>query len=50
MSFDPVARFLAPASGLFIKQLDVISQGWLPCLCTLVTTAVLVAEADKLIL
>jgi hypothetical protein len=30
------------------KQLDAVSQGWLPCLCTLVTAAILVAEADKL--
>jgi hypothetical protein len=32
------------------KQLDTVSQGWLPCLFTLVATAVLVAEADKLTL
>jgi hypothetical protein len=32
------------------KQLDTVSQGWLPCLCTLVATATLVAEADKLTL
>jgi hypothetical protein len=31
------------------KQLDTVSQGWLPFLC-LVVTAVLVAEADKLTL
>jgi hypothetical protein len=33
-----------------LKQLDAVSQGWLPCLCSLVATAVLVAEADKLTL
>jgi hypothetical protein len=32
------------------KQLDAVSQGWLPCLPTLAATAVLVAEADKLTL
>jgi hypothetical protein len=32
------------------KQLDVVSPGWLPYLCTLTATAVLVAEADKLTL
>jgi hypothetical protein len=32
------------------KQLDTVSQGWPPCLCTLVATAVSVAEADKLTL
>jgi hypothetical protein len=30
------------------KQLDAVSRGWLPCLYTLVATAVLVTEADKL--
>jgi hypothetical protein len=34
----------------FSKQLDAVSQGWPPCLHTLTTTAVLVAEEDKLIL
>jgi hypothetical protein len=29
------------------KQLDAVSPGWLPCLCTLAATAMLVAEADK---
>jgi hypothetical protein len=32
------------------KQLDAVSRGWPPCLCTLAATAVLVAEADKLTL
>jgi hypothetical protein len=32
------------------KQLDVVSQGWLPCLCALAATAIVVAEADKLTL
>jgi hypothetical protein len=32
------------------KQLDAVSLGWLPCLCTLAPTAFLVAEADKLTL
>jgi hypothetical protein len=32
------------------KQLDTVSQGWPPYLCTLVTTGVLVAKADKLTL
>jgi hypothetical protein len=32
------------------KQLDAFSQGWLPCLCALAATAILVAEADKLTL
>jgi hypothetical protein len=32
------------------KQLDAISRGSLPCLCTLVATAMLVAEANKLTL
>jgi hypothetical protein len=32
------------------KQLDAISQGWLPCLCALAATAILVAEAHKLTL
>jgi hypothetical protein len=31
----------------FCKPLDVVSQGWLPCLCALEATAVLVAEANK---
>jgi hypothetical protein len=30
------------------KQLDAISRGWLPCLCALAATSVLVAETDKL--
>jgi hypothetical protein len=32
------------------KQLDAVSRGWLSCLYTLVATAVLMAEADKLTL
>jgi hypothetical protein len=32
------------------KQLDAVSQDWLLCLCALVASAVLVAEADKLTL
>jgi hypothetical protein len=32
------------------KQLGAISQGWPLCLCTLMATAVLLAEADKLTL
>jgi hypothetical protein len=32
------------------KQLDAVSPGWLPCLCTLAATAVFVVEADKLTL
>jgi hypothetical protein len=32
------------------KQLDAVSQGWLPCLCALAATAVLVTNADKLTL
>jgi hypothetical protein len=32
------------------KQLDAVSRGWLLCLLTLVATAALVAEADKLTL
>jgi hypothetical protein len=32
------------------KQLDAVSQGWPPCLSTLVATAILVAEVDKLTL
>jgi hypothetical protein len=32
------------------KQLDTVSQGWLPCLRALMATAVLVAEADRLTL
>jgi hypothetical protein len=32
------------------KQLDTVSQGWMPCLCTLEATAILVTEADKLTL
>jgi hypothetical protein len=32
------------------KQVDAVSWGWLPCLCNLVATAILVAEADKLTL
>jgi hypothetical protein len=32
------------------QQFDAVSQGWLPCLCTLAATAVLVTEADKLTL
>jgi hypothetical protein len=32
------------------KQPDAVSPGWLPCLCNLVATAVLVDEADKLTL
>jgi hypothetical protein len=32
------------------KPLDTVSQGWLPCLCALVATTILVAEADKLTL
>jgi hypothetical protein len=31
------------------KQLDAVSQDLLPCLCALAATAVLVAEAEKLI-
>jgi hypothetical protein len=30
------------------KQLDAVSRGWPPCLCTLAAIAFLVAEADKL--
>jgi hypothetical protein len=33
-----------------IKQLDAVSRGWPSCLCILVTTAILVAEADQLTL
>jgi hypothetical protein len=29
------------------KQLDAVSQGWLPCLHALAATAALVTEADK---
>jgi hypothetical protein len=29
------------------KQLDAVYQGWLSCLCALVATAILVANADK---
>jgi hypothetical protein len=32
------------------KQLNVISQGWLPCQHALAATTILVAEADKLAL
>jgi hypothetical protein len=32
------------------KQLDAISQGWLPGLCAVAATTILVAEADKLTL
>jgi hypothetical protein len=32
------------------KQLDAISQGWLPCLHDLAATTALVTEADKLTL
>jgi hypothetical protein len=32
------------------KQLDVVSQGWLPCLRALASTTALVTEADKLTL
>jgi hypothetical protein len=32
------------------KQLNAVSQGWLPCLHALAATAALVTEADKLIL
>jgi hypothetical protein len=31
------------------KQLDAVSQGWLPCLHALAATAVLVTEGDKLL-
>jgi hypothetical protein len=29
------------------KQFDAVSLCWSPCLCTLATTTILVAEADK---
>jgi hypothetical protein len=32
------------------KQLDAVSQGWLPCLCILAATVILMAKADKLTL
>jgi hypothetical protein len=32
------------------KQLDAVSQGWLPCLRALTATNALVTEADKLTL
>jgi hypothetical protein len=32
------------------KQLDAVSRGWPPCLCTLAAPAILVAETDKLTL
>jgi hypothetical protein len=47
-----LTQLLVPGipSGLFIKELDAVSQGQPPCLCTLPATAILVAKADKLTL
>jgi hypothetical protein len=36
-----------PPVAYLSKQLDVVSQGWPPCLHALVATAVLVAKADN---
>jgi hypothetical protein len=41
-----LGSWLCPVAYLS-KQLDAVSPGWLPCLCTLAATAMLVAEADK---
>jgi hypothetical protein len=44
-----LGSWLCPVTYLS-KQLDAVSWGWLPCLCALAATAILMTEEDKLTL